>query len=230
MKTLAIGDIHGFSGALETLLGMLNLNEDRLVFLGDYIDRGPDSRGVLERLIALSQNPNHIFLRGNHDDWMLRARTEKDWLLSWLGAGVGGKETMRSYGAASFKQGMLALVPDSHWEFLERTRLWFEDDFHIYVHASLGWQAPQDTDKQTLLWKSVYDIPPQQNGKRVIVGHTPQSLGVPLDRGHAVGIDTFCSGMLWLSAFDVESNEVFQAIEEGVTRRFRLGNELEREA
>ncbi len=221
MRTLAIGDIHGFSGALDALLAQLNPAENRLVFLGDYIDRGPNTRGVLDRLVALSANPNHVFLRGNHDDWMLRARTEKSWFKTWLG--VGGKETLGSYGAASFGQGMLALVPDSHWEFLERTRLWFEDDFHIYVHASLGWQAPGDTDEQTLLWRSVYEIPPQQNGKRVVVGHTPQSSGVPLDRGHAVGIDTFCSGTQWLSAFDVESNEVFQAIEEGVTRRFVLG-------
>ena len=78
MRTLAIGDIHGFSGALETLLGVLNPDKDQLIFLGDYIDRGPDSRGVLERLIELSQNPNHVFLRGNHDDWMLRAREPKN--------------------------------------------------------------------------------------------------------------------------------------------------------
>ena len=223
MRTLAIGDIHGFSGALETLLGMLNPDEDRLVLLGDYIDRGPDSRGVLERLIELSQNPNHIFLRGNHDNWMLRARTEKDWLLSWLGAGVGGKETLRSYGAASFGQTMLELVPASHWQFLEQTRLWFEDDFHVYVHASLGWQAPEDTGEQTLLWRSCHSILPQQNGKRVVCGHTSQASGLPLDLGHAVCIDTFCSGTMWLSAVDVESDDVFQSNEAGETRRFELG-------
>lgn len=223
MRTLAIGDIHGFSGALETLLAMLKPDEDRLVFLGDYVDRGPDSRGVLERLVALSANPNHVFLRGNHDEWMLRARDEKSWFKTWIGDGVGGKKTLRSYGAATINTAAMDLVPPTHWKFLEQSRLFFEDDFHIYVHASLSWQVPEDTDSQILLWRSIFDIPPQQNGKRVICGHTPQPSGAPLDRGHAVGIDTFCSGTRWLSAFDVESNDVFQANGNGETRRFHLG-------
>ncbi len=223
MRTLAIGDIHGFFNALNTLLGMLNPDEDRLIFLGDYVDRGPDSRGALDQLIALSKNPNHVFLRGNHDEWMLRARTEKRWFKTWIGDGVGGKETLRSYGASSFKSSAMDLVPPTHWQFLEGTRLFFENDSHLFVHASLSWQVPEDTDSQVLLWRSVHDIVPQQNGKRVVCGHTPQPSGLPLDLGFAVGIDTFCSGTRWLSALDVESNEVFQSRENGDTRRFVLG-------
>ena len=226
MKNLAIGDIHGFSVALETLLRMLQPDEDRLIFLGDYVDRGPDSRGVLERLSELSANPNHVFLRGNHDEWMMKARSNLSWFRSWIGDGVGGKKTLRSYGASKISPSAMELVPLEHWEFLGKTRLFFEDERHIFVHASLGSQAPEDTDSQMLLWRSVHDIPPQQDGKRVIVGHTPQSSGVPLDRGHAVGIDTFCSGEQWLSALDVEANEVFQANENGETRGFNLSDEV----
>ena len=75
------------------------------------------------------------------------------------------------------------------------------------------------------MWGDFDAIMAHPSGKRVVVGHTPQSLGVPLDRGRAVGIDTFCSGSQWLSAFDVDSNQVFQAKENGETRRFFLGDE-----
>lgn len=223
MRTLAIGDIHGFAGALATLLNSLDLSDARLIFLGDYVDRGPRTRAVLEKLIELSANSNHVFLRGNHDEWMLRARTEKHIFKSWIGEGFGGKETLRSYGAIKFNAAVLDVVPPEHWRFLEATRLFYEDDFHIYVHASLSWLPAQETTKQILLWGALHQIPPQQNGKRVICGHTPQEWGVPLDMGHAVGVDTFCSGTRWLSAFDVESDEVFQANRAGETRILRLG-------
>ena len=67
MRTIAIGDIHGCAVALRALLQSLDLHGDRLIFLGDYIDRGPDSSQVIETLLGLSFNPNHVFLRGNHD-------------------------------------------------------------------------------------------------------------------------------------------------------------------
>ena len=222
MRTLAIGDIHGFSGALEALPGSLDLRDTQLVFLGDTVDRGPQTREVLDRLIELSSVPNHLFLRGNHDQWMLNARAEKRWFRTWIGDGVGGKATLRSYGATQITETALDLVPSEHWDFLAQTRLFWEDDFHLYVHACASWQTPEETDPRILLWGDLHQIPPQQNGKRVICGHTPLSSGVPLDLGHAVGIDTFCSGTRWLSAFDVETDEVFQANSAGETRCFRL--------
>ena len=222
MRTLTIGDIHGHADVLETLLQSLDLHRTRLVFLGDYVDRGPQTRAVLDRLIELAGNPNHIFLRGNHDQWMLNARAENRWFKTWIGDGVGGKQTLRSYGATKINEAALDLVPPQHWQFLEQTRLFWEDDSQLYVHASASWQAPQDTDPQILLWGKLADIAPQQNGKRVICGHTGQGSGVPLDLHHAVCVDTFCSGKQWLCAFDVESDAVFQANTAGQTRQFRL--------
>ncbi len=119
MRTFAIGDIHGCFTALETLLDCLELQpEDRLIFLGDYIDRGPDSHRVLEKLIELSANPRHVFLRGNHDDWLLTARTETKTLQSWRA--VGGKQTLESYGVKSIEE-----MPASHLGWLEKTRAFF---------------------------------------------------------------------------------------------------------
>src|SRR5438128_6850305 len=78
-RTLAIGDIHGCLTALDTLLGFVRPTpEDRLIFLGDYIDRGPDSKGVLNRLIELKRIRRFICLRGNHEIMMLAGREGRD--------------------------------------------------------------------------------------------------------------------------------------------------------
>ncbi len=225
MRTLAIGDIHGFPDTLNTLLDFVAPANDRLIFLGDSIDRGPDSRAVLEKLVELSANPNHVFLRGNHDEWLLQSRTEKSWFKSWLGAGVGGRWTLHSYGATTFwghTQAMLQLIPESHWNFLERTRLFFETDTHIFVHASISGKPPEENTPEELLWPTFDAIKPHPSGKRIICGHTSQPDGLPADAGYAVCIDTFCSVEGWLTAFDVDSNEVFQANERGQTRQFAL--------
>ena len=101
MRTLAIGDIHGCLTALTTLLDFVApAADDRLIALGDYVDRGPDSRGVLDLLIALHARGRLVALRGNHDEMMLEARagpTENHSM--WLACG--GLHTLQSYGVAS---------------------------------------------------------------------------------------------------------------------------------
>ena len=217
MRTFAIGDIHGCLQSLETLLDSLELKpDDRLIFLGDYVDRGPNSRGVIELLMLLSQNPNHRFLRGNHEQWMLDSRWEKDWLSSW--GMVGGLETLDSYGAITLDD-----VPENHWDWLSQTRYFFQTDSEIFVHGAIGQKAPQHTSETWLLWRRIGDMKtPHPSGKRVICGHTPQKKGIPLDIGHAVCIDTYCYGGGWLSALEIASNRVFQANELGQTRLLEL--------
>src|SRR5690349_9006235 len=98
MRLLAIGDIHGCLTALDALLDAVAPQaDDQIVALGDYVDRGPDSRGVLDRLIALHAGGRVVALRGNHDVMMLEARNGRD--LGWLA--VGGKETLLSYGVTA---------------------------------------------------------------------------------------------------------------------------------
>src|SRR5256885_14038851 len=88
MRTLAIGDVHGASAALDALLALVRPTpDDFLVFLGDYVDRGPDTRGVLDRLIALGKSHRCVFLRGNHELMMTRARHDRSALRLWLAVG-----------------------------------------------------------------------------------------------------------------------------------------------
>jgi len=215
-RLFAIGDIHGCLVALETLLGSLQLDSsDRLVFLGDTIDRGPDSRGVIERLLELERDGQHIFLRGNHEAWMLKARSDMSWLHSWRE--VGGQETVESYDAHTLRD-----IPPSHWAFIERTQLFWESEGHIFVHGASGSGPLEDTPEYWLLWHRIGDIPPHPSGKRVICGHTSQKSGRPLDRDFAVCIDTHAHGGGWLLALEVNTDEVFQANEDGETRQGTL--------
>lgn len=218
-RILAIGDIHGCLHALDSLLELVApRDEDTLVFLGDYIDRGPDSRGVIGRLIALSKRPNFIALRGNHDEWMLRARESPRWLHSWLDWGVGGQETLDSYGAQTWDD-----IPQEHWKFLEGTRYFYETDHFLFAHAGIeGDLAMEDQSEQILLWLRVNETAPHFSGKTFICGHTSQKNGVPLDLGHAICIDTFAHGGGWLSALDCVSRQLFQASQSGKTRALWL--------
>jgi serine/threonine protein phosphatase 1 len=227
MRTLAIGDIHGCSRALNGLLDMVHPGPDDLVVtLGDYVDRGPDSRGVLDRLLGLPARCRHVALRGNHDQMMLDARTDLDALRDWLQCG--GRETLQSYGTAG-KEGMLADVPVEHWDFLESVCVpYFETDTHLFVHANLYPDLPlAEQPTYMLYWEKLHDAGPHVSGKTVVVGHTAQKSGVPLDLGHAVCIDTFVYGSGWLTCLDVATGELWQASEDGRRRTGWLGEDFQ---
>jgi serine/threonine protein phosphatase 1 len=215
-RTFAIGDIHGCLTALDTLLNVLSpAEDDQLIFLGDYVDRGPDSRGVIERMIELSRRPKFVALCGNHDVWMVRAAQEESWFRSWIRNGVGGMQTLQSY-SGDFKD-----VPESHWEFLVHTcRNYYQTRTEIFVHGAVAANVTVDAQtEEWLLWERVYNQQPHQSGKRVICGHTSQKNGVPYNIGHAVCIDTFCHGGGWLTALDVEANTYIQTNQMGLIRR-----------
>src|SRR5262249_38271742 len=134
-RVLAIGDVHGCSAALDALLALVTPGaDDLLVMLGDYVDRGPDSSGVLARLLKLKKKCRLIALRGNHEVMMLAVREdhhkERDWLQ------YGGRETLRSY-AILDDDGKLVDVPDKHWQFLEEECVaWHQTPTHFFVHAN----------------------------------------------------------------------------------------------
>jgi serine/threonine protein phosphatase 1 len=217
MRTLAIGDIHGSYTALTTLLEKLRpLPDDRIVFLGDYIDRGPGSRQVIDTLLELRKSCLPIFVRGNHEVMILQSRTDP--VQSNLWQSYGGLETLHSYGAQN-RDDWASRIPDAHWEFFERTVSFFETDTHIFVHACLDAKLDMNDQPESILcWEYFEDMKPHKSGKRVVCGHTPQLRGKIKDVGFAVCIDTAAATGGWLTCLDVNSGKYWQANEHGQTR------------
>jgi serine/threonine protein phosphatase 1 len=184
--------------------------------LGDYVDRGPDSRRVIQWLIDQSDQRKLICLKGNHELMMLRARTDLDQRRSW--SRVGGAATWQSYGGET-PAAELAAVPESHWEFIEACLPYYETDTHIYVHAALDGRVPLDRQTDYMLyWEKYYATTPAQSGKQVICGHTSQKDGLPKHAGHVICIDTWACGAGWLTCLDVQSGRYYQANQAGQTR------------
>ncbi|MFT5139012.1 MAG: serine/threonine protein phosphatase 1 [Lysobacterales bacterium] len=136
-RHLAIGDIHGCFNSLTSLLSFVGLrDDDTIVTLGDYIDRGPDSRSVLDLLIKLDNSHQLVPLRGNHEVMMLDARVKTSWLRPWLSNG--GDATLRSYSAGEDGAVTFDDIPDAHYGFLENRLLpYYECATHFFVHAGV---------------------------------------------------------------------------------------------
>jgi serine/threonine protein phosphatase 1 len=216
MSILAIGDIHGCLTALETLITCVNpAAKDRLIFLGDYVNRGPDSRGVIEFLIELAKRHRCVFLRGNHEVMILEARAERTKATSWNL--VGGGDSLRSYGFQGAGD-WWKFIPDTHWEFLEQTRRYFETERHIFVHGCVDPELDlPDQSDWMIYWERFETIRPHKSGKKIIVGHTP-TRGQIQDVGFATCIDTGAVFDQWLTCLDVESGRFWQANQKGASR------------
>ncbi len=224
MRILAIGDIHGCSTAFDTLLDAVGPQvEDLLVTLGDYIDRGPDSRGVLDRLLQLQQTHRLIALAGNHEQMLLEAREDAEIYSGWLASG--GEMTLLSY-QGNGHRGSLDDVPASHWTFLEGCRDWLETERFVFVHANLEPNLPLEKQPLSVLkWQKFADPAPHISGKRMICGHTRQISGLPRDFGHSVCIDTWVYGAGWLTCLEPITGHVWQANQLGQRREMWLGEE-----
>jgi serine/threonine protein phosphatase 1 len=201
----AVGDIHGELLKLEALLGKLALGAgDRLVFLGDYIDRGPESCGVVSRLIDLSRHVPCTFLMGNHESMFLD-------FLGWRGAACfggdaflmnGGDRTLASYGffgrANSDPESFD--LPPAHVKFYESLVLTHTDGDYLFVHAGLGERGLQSGDPgyavrvsrpEDLLWNRTTADLPHNLGVTTIYGHTPRpDFSVRRNEPFSIGIDT----------------------------------------
>lgn len=211
MKTIVISDIHGCYKELKDLIlsldedGEYNKDTDKLVFLGDYIDRGRDSRLVIEFIRNLQKNnSNVIALMGNHEDMYLNYRKGRDY--SWT---INGCEpTMKSY--KGFEKQL-----ESDVEWLENLPLYHEDDYFIYVHAGVDVNKPmEEQDRNTLLWtREEFIYNEKEYYKRVIFGHTPtvnlNGKWKPLQTFSGnIDIDTGCVYGGALSALIIEDDKV----------------------
>ena len=221
MRTLAIGDIHGCNTALVTLLAQVHPQaDDRVIFIGDYVDRGPASRQVIETLLELKKSCSPAFLRGNHDAMMLDAREGSSKRNLWLS--YGGIDTLDSYGT-SYHRDWVSVMPAAHWEFLERTIKFFETETHIFVHACLDPELDLNSQSDWLLyWESFERLQPHKSGKTIVCGHTPQRSGQVKSVGFAYCIDTKPVGGGWLTCLDVDSGTYWQANEDGTGRQGSL--------
>lgn len=190
-RIFAIGDIHGCADRLKALIARLDIDaqQDRLIFIGDYIDRGPDVRGVVDMILDLKERMDHVIcLLGNHERMFL------DYYLHHRGLELlldnGGTETLESYGFRRSGQDPSFRLPEQHLRFYQSLLPYYETDHYIFVHAGLRPGIPlPNQDVEDLIWirfdfiRSVYDF-----GKKVVFGHTPFS--VPLVESNKIGIDT----------------------------------------
>jgi serine/threonine protein phosphatase 1 len=219
-RTFAIGDIHGCSVALKTLLEAIDPRpEDAVIVLGDVLDYGPDSKGVIEQLMVLHQTCRLILIEGNHETMLFQAPEGRDDYNYWLRCG--GNATVACYPGRTHT---MPIHPD-HFRFLKsQCRDYYETDDHIFVHANYYPNRPMDEQSaQALRWEFVK---PEQaarhySGKTVVAGHTPQASGGILDLGFLVVIDTDASREGMLTALDVDSGEIIQANQVGRLRRSR---------
>ena len=129
-RTFAIGDIHGCDVALKTLLERIELHpDDTLVVLGDVIDRGPNSREVIDLLLAAAERCRMISIMGNHEELFLDALAHRRPIRDWLD--LGGTETLMSYG------GIIDDVPEAHRAYLAGMMDYWETETDIFVHAAV---------------------------------------------------------------------------------------------
>lgn len=213
-RTIAVGDVHGCSKALAALIGAIEpTRDDTIVMLGDYVNRGPDSRGVLDTLIELQRRCRLIPILGNHDEMLLQAR-------AWLPRTTHPKGSKDSRSGRDWGRELSRLTP-ANISFLEHCVAYFETDTHIYVHAAYDPAQPMSRQPEALLrWHSLRDGIPRahDSGKIVIAGHTSQKSGKILNLGHIVCIDTYCHGDGWLTALEVSSGKFWQADRGGRVR------------
>ena len=240
MKTFVIGDIHGRCAQLHSLLDLLprDRSTDKLVFLGDLIDRGPDVPGCVDLVVGLcSENPERVLcLRGNHEQMLLDFLDNDN--LIWVETATGSDRTFEQYTGTPLRLNVEAdfdyardllteKIPANQIEFLRQLPFYHEDDFALYVHAGLeSGKHPSESSPHALLWTRDMDFYKSYHGKPCVFGHTPTPF-LPL-RGRlgrhgiyvfhsAIGIDTGYNLQSPLSCLSLPDFTLYQAFADGHT-------------
>jgi serine/threonine protein phosphatase 1 len=188
-KIFVVGDIHGCFDKLYALMDKIPIDyaRDQLIFIGDYIDRGPSSVDVVNYLVNFKELfPGTIFLKGNHEDMLQNYLDGSDRFTYMLN---GGQQTLDEYLNRSNDPEAFP-IPSEHLEFFNSLRLYYQTEDYIFVHAGLRKKVPLASQKKMdLLWIRDEFIHSNFNfGKRVIFGHTP--FKEPLLESNKIGIDT----------------------------------------
>src|SRR5581483_4099782 len=201
-QTFVIPDIHGrldlLYAGLERIAARSPATTSVIVTLGDYVDKGPESKGVIDRLLAgVGRGFSLVTLKGNHDAMMVEALRDPSKMAGWLAEG--GDAALASYG------GEIVNVPQTHVDWFDRLRLIHVDDHRLYVHAGVDPDLPLDQQSErTLLWKRYQRGFPGGFGKlHVVHGHDNCPEGPLLYPGRT-NLDTLAwrTGRLTIGVFD----------------------------
>ena len=187
IKKWVIPDIHGCFRTLETLVEthIVPNKNDLMVFLGDYIDRGPDSKKVIDYIMNLQSNEyNIVALKGNHEDYCVKAYNADKNKKSFLGLKSktkiqkewemhGGKQTLVSFNAESPGD-----IPENYIRWMDELPYYYELDNYIIVHAGLNFKEDDPySDKHSMLWIRDFQVEEHKiNNKKIIHGHVPVNL------------------------------------------------------
>ncbi|MEO0939560.1 MAG: metallophosphoesterase family protein [Pseudomonadota bacterium] len=228
----AVGDIHGQIGQLERVLELIERDGGgQVVFLGDYVDRGPDSRGVIQKLVdGVAAGRDWVCLKGNHDrqfEWFLDTPAKHDPHLligfHWFHERIGGVQTMESYGLSlpdqtRFKDFGLAaqeVVPQSHVDFLRGLHLSYEAGDLFFCHAGIKPGVPLEAqDEEDLLWiRQPFHAYTEPHPKLIVHGHTPVEAATHY--GNRVNLDTGAGYGRPLTVAVFEGGEVFALTDRG---------------
>jgi serine/threonine protein phosphatase 1 len=183
-RLLAVGDIHGCLDHLERLMARVEPTAaDRVVFLGDFIDRGPDGKGVLDYLLDFGRRfPRSVFLKGNHEAMFLDFLADRDQLMFLYN---GGGTTLESY-----REAEVIRIPKAHLDFLAGLPACFATEDFIFVHAGLRPGLPLEAqEERDLLWiRNEFIASDYDWGRTVVFGHTP--VREPFFSDNKIGVDT----------------------------------------
>lgn len=222
MAIYAIGDIHGSIIALKTIFqqGLIN-EEDTVVFLGDYIDKGTDSKGVIDWLIEKRKTFNFEFILGNHEIIMTRAKSSTETFKYWYES-YGGSLTLKSY-KISDKQDWISQIDKAHWDFIDSCLPYFKIGDFIFVHGGLEKNKSLEEQKEHYLFFEKFEKPLIYDPiKTVICGHTARKNGKIANFKHTICIDTYAYGGMWLTCLNVETNEFLKANNKGQIEKGKL--------
>ena len=224
-RIYAIGDVHGRADLLSELLERIDADlasrpthQHVHVFLGDYIDRGPQSSEVLELIIARRRLHHTVCLKGNHETFIAKFLDEPSVLLNWRL--LGGFSTLLSYGITpsmnpslaeqeEFASALNQILPESHRTFLESLALSYECGDFFFVHAGVRPGVPLDRQRERdLLWiREDFLIHEAKFDKMIVHGHTPVSQ--PDIRPNRINIDTGAYATGQLTCLVLEDDELF---------------------
>ena len=190
-RSFAIGDIHGCAKTLrKMLLEEIRIQkQDRIYCLGDFVDRGRDSKGVIDFILEMREKGFKIHtLRGNHEQMMMDSAGSMENFMLWIKNG--GDATLKSFGITSYHD-----LQPAYKNFLHRTKFVISSGDYLLVHAGLNFHSPDPfEDREAMLWIRDFYIDPHQLGNRTILhGHTPRPLPVILSQqGMAINLYGGC--------------------------------------